>query len=65
MEKAYIPKVKTGHIATDLSVAQVKEKLSTVRGALVTGSIDFLIDEKKLVDNADWLGINPTLPIYI
>jgi phospholipase D1/2 len=26
---------------------------------------DFLIDDKEFVEGIDWLGLNPTLPIYI
>jgi phospholipase D1/2 len=26
---------------------------------------DFLIDEKDFVEGPDWIGLNPTLPIYI
>ncbi|KAG8894094.1 hypothetical protein FRB99_001525, partial [Tulasnella sp. 403] len=65
--KAFLPNVKTGHIASDMSLPQVKEKLASIRGALVTAPLDFLIEEKKLTsdENPDWLGLNPTLPIYI
>jgi len=65
--KAYLPTVKVGHIATDTPLDQIKDMLSTVRGALVTSPLDFLIEEKSLTndENPDWLGLNPTLPIYI
>ncbi|KIO26629.1 hypothetical protein M407DRAFT_199455 [Tulasnella calospora MUT 4182] len=63
--KAYLPKVKTGHIASDLPIYQVKEKLAGIRGAIVTAPIDFLIEENGLVTGPEWLGLNPTLPIYI
>ncbi|KAG8946540.1 hypothetical protein FRC04_011598 [Tulasnella sp. 424] len=63
--KAYMPKVKTGHVASDLPISQIKQKLSSVRGALVTAPIDFLIEEKGLWTGPEWLGLDPTLPIYI
>lgn len=63
--QAYLPKVKTGHVASDLPIYQIKQKLSGIRGALVTAPIDFLIEEKGLVSGPEWLGLNPTLPIYI
>ncbi|KAI5116806.1 hypothetical protein M0805_009483 [Coniferiporia weirii] len=61
----YVPKVRTGHVVPDISLARVKERLSHVRGALVECPMDFLIDEKSLVENPDWLGLNPALPVYI
>lgn len=63
--QAYMPKVKTGHVASDLPISQIKQKLSSVRGALVTAPIDFLIEEKGLWTGPEWLGLDPTLPIYI
>ncbi|KAG9029137.1 hypothetical protein FRB95_005641 [Tulasnella sp. JGI-2019a] len=66
--KAFIPKVKTGHTTSDLPIDQIKAKLSGIRGALVTAPMEFLIEEESLTDaskNPDWLGLNPTLPIYI
>jgi len=65
--KAYLPKVKVGHVATNLPIEQIKDQLQSVRGHLVTSPLDFLIDEKSLTsdDNPNWLGLNPTLPIYI
>ncbi|KAF5392458.1 hypothetical protein D9757_002249 [Collybiopsis confluens] len=61
----YVPKVKTGHVAPDIPLSRVKERLSQVKGALVEAPIDFLIDEKSLVEGPEWAGLNPTLPIYI
>ncbi|KAL5513890.1 hypothetical protein ACEPAG_2651 [Sanghuangporus baumii] len=61
----FVPKVKVGHVAPGISLERVKDRLSEVRGALVDSPLDFLIDEKSLVDNSDWSGLNPTLPIYI
>ena len=86
--KKYVPKVKTGHVAPDISLDRVKSRLAEVRGSLVECPLvsnvfdffshfvklycanhrhpqDFLIDQKDLVDNPDWIGLNPTLPIYI
>jgi len=65
--KAFMPKVKTGHVTSDLSIDEIKAKLSVVRGALVTAPLQFLIGETKLTseENPDWIGLNPTLPIYI
>jgi len=65
--KAFIPKVKTGHTTSDLPIDQIKQKLSGIRGALVTAPMNFLIEEKSLTndENPNWLGLNPTLPIYI
>ncbi|PAV14831.1 phospholipase D nuclease [Pyrrhoderma noxium] len=61
----YLPKVKTGHLAPGVTLDRAKELLNGVRGALVDSPLDFLIDERELVENPDWLGLNPTLPIYI
>ncbi|KAF8530716.1 phospholipase D [Gautieria morchelliformis] len=63
--KKYVPKVKAGHVVPEMSLDRVKKQLSQVRGQLVEMPLRFLIDEKELVDNADWKGLNPTLPIYI
>ncbi|KAL0576186.1 hypothetical protein V5O48_005784 [Marasmius crinis-equi] len=61
----YVPKVKTGHVVPDIPLERVKQRLSEVRGSLVECPIDFVIDEKEFVNNPDWAGLNPTLPIYI
>ncbi|KAG2144421.1 uncharacterized protein EDB93DRAFT_1153427 [Suillus bovinus] len=61
----YLPKVKTGHVVPGIQLQRIKERLSQVRGALVECPLDFLIDDKEFVEGVDWLGLNPTLPIYI
>lgn len=61
----YVPKVKTGHVVPGIGLRRVKERLAQVKGSLVEAPIDFLMDEKDLVEGVDWLGLNPTLPIYI
>ncbi|CAK5267179.1 unnamed protein product [Mycena citricolor] len=61
----YVPKVKTGHVVPGIPLERVKKQLATVRGALVECPTDFLIDEKEFVEGPDWVGLNPTLPIYI
>ncbi|EMD36120.1 hypothetical protein CERSUDRAFT_116030 [Gelatoporia subvermispora B] len=61
----YVPKVMTGHVVPEVPLARVKDRLSGVRGALVECPIDFLIDQKDFVEGIDWMGLNPTLPIYI
>ncbi|KAJ7610187.1 hypothetical protein FB45DRAFT_337033 [Roridomyces roridus] len=61
----YVPKVKTGHVAPGVPLQRVKNRLAEVKGALVEAPIDFLMDEKDLVEGIDWEGLNPTLPIYI
>ncbi|CUA74327.1 Phospholipase D p2 [Rhizoctonia solani] len=63
--KNYVPKVKTGHLATEWDFATVKAKLAQIHGHLVEAPLEFLIEQKDLVDNADWQGLNPTLPIFI
>ncbi|KIN99261.1 hypothetical protein M404DRAFT_155707 [Pisolithus tinctorius Marx 270] len=63
--ESYVPKVKTGHVAPGIGLRRVKERLAQVKGSLVEAPIDFLIGEKDLVEGVDWLGLNPTLPIYI
>ncbi|KAH9971878.1 hypothetical protein BGW80DRAFT_1318971 [Lactifluus volemus] len=63
--RSYTPKVKVGHVVPGVSLDRVKERLSLVRGSLVEAPIDFLIDEKDFVEGPDWIGLNPTLPIYI
>jgi len=61
----YVPKVMPGHVVPEVSLEHVKDRLSRVRGALVECPIDFLIDQKDFVEGIDWIGLNPTLPIYI
>ncbi|KAG1796447.1 uncharacterized protein HD556DRAFT_1234604 [Suillus plorans] len=61
----YLPKVKTGHVVPGIQLQRIKERLSQVRGSLVECPLDFLIDDKEFVEGVDWLGLNPTLPIYI
>lgn len=56
----YMPKVKAGHLATELDLATIKNKLSHVHGHLVESPLDFVIEQKDLVENADWQGYNPT-----
>jgi len=63
--ESYVPKVKTGHVAPGVPLDRVKNRLSLVRGALVECPLDFLIDDKSFVEGPDWIGLNPTLPIYI
>ncbi|KAG2355827.1 hypothetical protein BDR07DRAFT_1473986 [Suillus spraguei] len=61
----YLPKVKTGHVVPGIQLQRIKERLSQVRGSVVECPLDFLIDDKEFVEGIDWLGLNPTLPIYI
>ncbi|KAG1824809.1 uncharacterized protein BJ212DRAFT_1322516 [Suillus subaureus] len=61
----YLPKVKTGHVVPEIQLQRIKERLSQVRGSVVECPLDFLIDDKEFVEGVDWLGLNPTLPIYI
>ncbi|KAI9566570.1 hypothetical protein HD554DRAFT_2025262 [Boletus coccyginus] len=61
----YVPKVKTGHVVPDIPLRRVKERLDQVKGSLVECPLDFLIDEKEFVEGIDWIGLNPTLPVYI
>lgn len=65
--KNYIPKVKHGHIVPEVSLQRAKQQLSQIRGQLVEMPLRFLIDDTSLVDskNPDWMGLNPTLAIYI
>ncbi|EGN97561.1 hypothetical protein SERLA73DRAFT_169861 [Serpula lacrymans var. lacrymans S7.3] len=61
----YIPKVKAGHVVPDIPLKRVKDRLSTIKGSLVDCPMDFLIDDKDFVEGIDWIGLNPTLPIYL
>jgi len=61
----YVPKVKTGHVAPGIPLQRVKERLAQVKGSLVEAPLDFLIDDKDFVEGIDWIGLNPTLPVYI
>ncbi|KAJ7600688.1 phospholipase D [Mycena floridula] len=62
---AYVPKIKTGHVVPDISLARIKERLALIKGSLVECPLDFLIDEKGFVEGNEWKGLDPTLPIYI
>lgn len=61
----YVPKTKWGHVAPDVPLERVKDRLSQVKGALVEAPLDFLIDEKTLVEGPEWTVLNPALAIYI
>lgn len=61
----YVPKVQTDHAVPDITLERLKDRLSSVKGALVEAPLDFLIDQKDFVDGPEWSGLNPTLPIYI
>lgn len=65
--KEYIKNtVKTGHVANpELSVHEVKDQLSKIKGHLVPMPIHFLEQEKYLTEG-DFLTVNPiTLALYI
>jgi phospholipase D1/2 len=61
----YVPKVKTGHVAPGIPLQRVRERLSQVKGSVVECPLDFLIDEESFAEGIDWIGLNPTLPVYI
>ncbi|KAG8215687.1 hypothetical protein J3R82DRAFT_7561 [Butyriboletus roseoflavus] len=61
----YVPKVKMGHVVPGIPLHRVKERLGQVKGSLVECPLDFLIDDKDFVEGIDWIGLNPTLPVYI
>ncbi|KAG5647465.1 hypothetical protein DXG03_009396 [Asterophora parasitica] len=61
----YAPKVKSGHVIPDMPLDRVKNRLSEVHGALVECPLDFLIDDKDFVTGPKWMGLDPTLAIYI
>ncbi|KAG8850840.1 hypothetical protein FRB96_009577 [Tulasnella sp. 330] len=64
--KMFLPNVRTGHVANaELSLPEIKEKLSKVKGTLVEAPLNFLIEQKELVENRDWQGLNPSLPIFV
>nr|GAT61270.1 phospholipase D [Mycena chlorophos] len=61
----YVPKGKVGHVVSGMPLDRVKKQLSQVRGALVEAPLDFLIDEKDLVEGVKWEKLDLTLPIYL
>ncbi|THH00577.1 hypothetical protein EW026_g1979 [Hermanssonia centrifuga] len=61
----YVPKTKTDHVAPDVPLSRIKDRLSQVKGALVECPLDFLIDQHDFVEGPEWSGFDPTLPIYI
>ncbi|KAG6372484.1 hypothetical protein JVT61DRAFT_7587 [Boletus reticuloceps] len=61
----YMPKVKPGHVVPGIPLQRVKERLAQVKGSVVECPLDFLIDDKEFVEGIDWLGLNPTLPVYL
>ncbi|KAH7905548.1 hypothetical protein BJ138DRAFT_1130428 [Hygrophoropsis aurantiaca] len=65
MYETYVPKVKTGHVVPEVPLQRIKDRLALVRGSIVECPLDFLIDDKEFVEGIDWIGLNPTLPIYI
>ncbi|KAH7100350.1 phospholipase D/nuclease [Auriculariales sp. MPI-PUGE-AT-0066] len=54
--------VPIGHLVSDISLEEAKNKLSQVRGHLVEMPLGFLEDEK---DAFPWNPLDPTLPIYL
>lgn len=61
----YVPKVKAGHVVPDITVAQIKDKLSKIQGHLVEGAVDFLVEETSITSGIRWSTYDYTLPIYI
>ncbi|KAG8871679.1 hypothetical protein FRC20_010301 [Serendipita sp. 405] len=62
----YVPKVKAGHVGhADMPVSEIKDKLNKVQGHLIEGAVDFLVEEKEIVEGVRWSSYDPTLPIYI
>jgi len=61
----YVPKVKPGHVRPGVDIKRVKSRLSEVKGALVECPLDFLIEDKDLVEGPEWVGLNPAMPIFI
>ncbi|CAG8539977.1 2129_t:CDS:10, partial [Acaulospora colombiana] len=53
--KNYVPKTRAGHLPPGQSLDRVKQRLAQVRGHLVEAPLDFLIDEKGIWENADWM----------
>jgi len=63
--QAYLPNVSPGHVATNLSPAQVTAQLNQIRGHVVQGAIEFLMEEEELVSGIFWSTWNPLLPIWV
>ncbi|KJA15853.1 hypothetical protein HYPSUDRAFT_48013 [Hypholoma sublateritium FD-334 SS-4] len=61
----YRSKGKTCHLIPGTTLQRAKTRLSEVKGALVECPLEFLIDDKDLVEGPEWTVLNPTLPIYI
>lgn len=61
----YVPKVAPGHVATDLSVEEIKKRLDEVRGHIVEGGINFLNEEQGLVTGFTFSKYNPLLPLWV
>jgi phospholipase D1/2 len=65
IRQAYLPKVKAGHVAANLTPAQITEQLGRIRGHLVQAANDFLIEEDGLISGIFWSTMNPLLPIWV
>lgn len=61
----YVPKTRVGHLAPGQDLERVRQRLSEVRGHLVEAPLDFLIKETGIWENAFWMGLNPTAPVYL
>ncbi|KIM30587.1 hypothetical protein M408DRAFT_7620 [Serendipita vermifera MAFF 305830] len=61
----YVPKTRVGHLAPGQSLERVRQRLSEVRGHLVEAPLEFLIKETGIWENAFWMGLNPTAPVYL
>ncbi|KAG8828433.1 hypothetical protein FRC19_006531 [Serendipita sp. 401] len=60
-----IPSVSEGHVVANLSAEEIKKQLSGVKGHIVQGYMDFLIEEPGLVGGWEWTWLNIFLPLYI
>jgi phospholipase D1/2 len=51
----YVPDVKVDHVANpNLSAADVKERLGTVKGHLIEMPLQFLIDQRDAYEGIKW-----------
>ncbi|EJT97673.1 phospholipase D [Dacryopinax primogenitus] len=63
--KTFVPQTLPGHVAPDVTLEQLKTRLSQVRGHVVDCPLDFLIEESELISGSQWSSYNPLMALYL
>ncbi|KZO92207.1 phospholipase D [Calocera viscosa TUFC12733] len=63
--KTFVPNTLPGHVAPDVTLDQIKTRLSQVRGHVVDSPLNFLIEENELISGSQWSSYNPLMALYL